>query len=247
MLLRSLAAFVLVLTVAALSWAGTVYRVTSTDGDKPMSYEVRFGGGRAFGMLTGFDPAGKRFVYLKWNRRSESEPKPVAQIWDHRTGATIPLYKFPDVAQRVGCIAEVFLVVCHGDDEGVPAVAVSVQLLDHFKAVHSRKIKVEENDIRMLDAGHGNRLGTALGGLDVAARSTKQCSPLAGLFLIMGSDQNPQGSRTCADGHGAHSFGAGDSRQAFPDVSFSTNGRDGNGGEPKRRILACRNDAGIAR
>lgn len=76
--------------------AGTGYEVTSKKGDKTITYNVKFGGGKLFGQHTAFDPVSKSFVYLSWRRNVEA-PKPVASIWDHETGRTIKLYKFPDV------------------------------------------------------------------------------------------------------------------------------------------------------
>ncbi len=81
------------ITLPAL--AGNVYQVTSRQGDKRVSYEVRFGGGKLNDQLTAFDPETKKFVYLSW-KRSDARPAPAMQIWDHRTGETIPLYRFPD-------------------------------------------------------------------------------------------------------------------------------------------------------
>jgi len=34
-------------------------------------------------------------VYLTW-KTGEATPEPVATIWDHKTGETVRLYKFPD-------------------------------------------------------------------------------------------------------------------------------------------------------
>jgi hypothetical protein len=34
-------------------------------------------------------------VYLTW-KTGEATPEPVATIWDHKTGETVKLYKFPD-------------------------------------------------------------------------------------------------------------------------------------------------------
>ncbi|MBP3954630.1 hypothetical protein J8F10_04945 [Gemmata sp. G18] len=93
--MRVLAVALLALT-AATADAGARYKVTAKDGDKDVTYNVDFGGGRKFERWTAFDPASKKFVYLDWNR-DEAEPKPAGSIWDHRTGETIKLYKFPGV------------------------------------------------------------------------------------------------------------------------------------------------------
>ena len=81
---------------AGLSWAGDGYEVTAKQGDKEITYQVNFGGGRMFDQYTAFDPESKQFVYLQWNRQ-EQPPKPAMTIWDHQSGELVPLYKFPDV------------------------------------------------------------------------------------------------------------------------------------------------------
>jgi hypothetical protein len=75
--------------------AGNIYRVTSHDGEKSITYEVCFGGGKLMDQFTAFDPETKKFVYLAWNRK-DKPPTPAMRLWDHRTGETIPLYRFPD-------------------------------------------------------------------------------------------------------------------------------------------------------
>ena len=81
---------------AGLSWAGDGYEVTAKQGDKEITYQVNFGGGRMFDQYTAFDPESKQFVYLQWNRQ-EQPPKPAMTIWDPQSGELVPLYKFPDV------------------------------------------------------------------------------------------------------------------------------------------------------
>jgi len=75
--------------------AGNIYKITSRDGEKTITYEVRFGGGRLMDQFTAFDPEAKKFVYLQWNRNGKP-PTPAMKLWDHRTGETVPLYNFPD-------------------------------------------------------------------------------------------------------------------------------------------------------
>jgi hypothetical protein len=84
-----------VLGCATLASAGNIYKVTSQDGEKIITYEVRFGGGRLMDQVTAFDPETKKFVYLQWKRDGE-KPAPAMKVWDHCTGETVPLYKFPD-------------------------------------------------------------------------------------------------------------------------------------------------------
>lgn len=83
------------LTGTSLVSAGNIYQVTSKDGEKTITYEVCFGGGRLMDQFTAFDPASKKFVYLQW-KRSDEKPAPAMKVWDHRTGETILLYRFPD-------------------------------------------------------------------------------------------------------------------------------------------------------
>ncbi len=89
-------AIVLLALAASPALAGIEFRVTSKDGDRTVKYGVKFGGGRLFEQRTAFDPVSGRFVYLKWNR-GEAAPKSAGKIWDHQTGRTINLYKFPKV------------------------------------------------------------------------------------------------------------------------------------------------------
>src|SRR5438067_6648080 len=88
---------VLVLAVVADATAGARWRITSRQGEQEMTYTVNFGGGKSFGRYTAFDPETKKFVYLDW-QTSEEAPKPAAVIYDHRTGETVSLYKFPGAA-----------------------------------------------------------------------------------------------------------------------------------------------------
>ena len=83
-----------------------MYEITSRVDDKTVSYRVTFGGGFAFEQYTGFDPETKKFVYLKW-KRGEKAPKPVSKIWDHQTGKTVSLYKFPGAKNLLSIIPSV--------------------------------------------------------------------------------------------------------------------------------------------
>jgi hypothetical protein len=96
MLIRTLFFVLASLLIATSSAsAGNVYKVTSHDGEKTITYEVRFGGIKLTDQFTAFDPETKRFVYLTWNRK-DKPPTPAMKLWDYRTGETIPLYRFPD-------------------------------------------------------------------------------------------------------------------------------------------------------
>lgn len=83
-----------VLLGASAADAGNVYRVTSRKEGKTVTYEVRFGGGRLMDQATAFDPESRKFVYLQWERDGR-KPAPAMRMWDHRTGATVSLYRFP--------------------------------------------------------------------------------------------------------------------------------------------------------
>jgi hypothetical protein len=103
---------IVMLILESCCLAGTTYRITSSDGTKEVTYEVRFGGGRQFEQFTAFDPASKDFVYLRWTR-GEQKPEPAGSIWDHKTGAIVLLYKFPEVAQPLPVIPSVEdLTIC---------------------------------------------------------------------------------------------------------------------------------------
>ncbi|MSQ97139.1 MAG: hypothetical protein EXR98_21655 [Gemmataceae bacterium] len=86
--------------------AGTIYKVTSQDGDKAITYEVRFGGGRLMDQFTAFDPETKKFVYLQWEHKGKP-PTPAMKVWDHRTGETILLYRFPDAKNPLPVIPSI--------------------------------------------------------------------------------------------------------------------------------------------
>jgi hypothetical protein len=86
--------------------AGNIYKVTSQDGEKSVSYAVRFGGGKLMERFTAFDPESKKFVYLEW-KRSDEAPVPAMKVWDHRTGETIPLYRFPGVKDPLPVIPSI--------------------------------------------------------------------------------------------------------------------------------------------
>ena len=86
--------------------AGNIYKVTSQDGDKTVTYEVRFGGGKLMDQFTAFDPETKKFVYLQWKRDGE-KPAPAMKVWDHRTGETILLYRFPDAKNPLPVIPSI--------------------------------------------------------------------------------------------------------------------------------------------
>lgn len=112
---------------ASQAFAGTGYRITNGEGGKAASYDVRFGRAKLFERWTAFDPAAKKFVYLDWKRDTPA-PQPAGQIWDYRSGETIPLYKFPGVEQQLPIIP-------------------SIKDLKVFPLTGERDFKVEELEI----------------------------------------------------------------------------------------------------
>jgi hypothetical protein len=100
------ATVLLVLLLVGTADAGTIYEVTATSGTEKVTYRVKFGGGKAVAQWTAFDPKSKKFVYLTWER-GDPAPEPVAAIWDHRTGETVKLYKFPNVEQPLPVIPSI--------------------------------------------------------------------------------------------------------------------------------------------
>ncbi|WP_254507180.1 hypothetical protein [Anatilimnocola floriformis] len=86
--------------------AGSGYVISSGEGEDEVTYKVNFGGGRRFEQYTAFDPASKKFVYLKFNR-GEAGPAPASSIFNPATGEMTPLYKFPDVEQPLPIIKNI--------------------------------------------------------------------------------------------------------------------------------------------
>jgi hypothetical protein len=86
--------------------AGNIYKVTCKNGEKTITYEVRFGGDKLRDRFTAFDPETKKFVYLTWNRK-DKPPTPAMQVWDHRTGEIISLYRFPDAKNPLPVIPSI--------------------------------------------------------------------------------------------------------------------------------------------
>ena len=95
-MLRCTLALSSLLLLANSTFAGIGYEITSLQGEKTVTYMVNFGGGFMFEQYTAYDPISKAFVYLQWPRDGKA-PQPVGKIWDHRTGETLDLYKFPAV------------------------------------------------------------------------------------------------------------------------------------------------------
>jgi len=98
--------FLLLALLTTSGLAGTGYEITSSDGEKTITYRVKFGGGRRFNQHTAYDPASKKFVYLNWPHDGE-DPKPVCSIWNHQTGETVDLYQFPGVKNPLPVIPSI--------------------------------------------------------------------------------------------------------------------------------------------
>ena len=105
--MRTLLTLLFCAVLALPGFSGTTYEVTATDGDgNATTYQVSFGGGKLFEQYTAYDPASGKFVYLR-HKRGEKAPEPAATIWDHTTGKTIKLYKFPDAEQPLPIIPSI--------------------------------------------------------------------------------------------------------------------------------------------
>jgi hypothetical protein len=87
--------FLLFFSVSSVP-AANIYQITSTDGRKTIKYEVHFGGSLDHNIWTAFCPKSQKFVYLSWLRGKQKPPQVAATIWDHQTGRTIKLYRFPN-------------------------------------------------------------------------------------------------------------------------------------------------------
>jgi hypothetical protein len=105
MLIRTFMLAGLLMATSSAS-AGQIYKVNSKDGDKTVTYEVRFGGGKLMDQFTAFDPETRQFVYLQWSRQ-DKPPTPAMRFWDHRTGEIIPLYNFPNVKHPLPVIPSI--------------------------------------------------------------------------------------------------------------------------------------------
>jgi hypothetical protein len=103
MIVRFASAFLFAGLAVTAASAGTIYEVTAKQGGDTVTYKVKFGGAKLVEQWTAYDPASKRFVYLTW-KRGEAAPVPAATIWDHKTGETVKLYRFPDVANPLPVI-----------------------------------------------------------------------------------------------------------------------------------------------
>jgi ribosomal protein L31 len=96
-----------ILVVVACAPGGEVYRITSTDGKKTISYEVSFGDTSTHNVFTGFCLESQKFVSLSWLRGKEKAPEAAAMIWDHQTGRTIKLYRFPGCRDPLPVISSI--------------------------------------------------------------------------------------------------------------------------------------------
>ena len=105
-IMRYTLTFLLLVLFADSSFAGMAYEVTSRQGTKTVKYMVNFGGGRMMDQWTAFDPVSKKFVYFGWSR-DQSTPLKVGSIWDHESGVTRDLYKFPNVPHPLTVIPSI--------------------------------------------------------------------------------------------------------------------------------------------
>src|SRR5262245_25108784 len=93
--MRTVTSLLLLLLSVTFTAAGETFEITSTDGKKTLKYQVTFGGGLDHDLWTAFCPKSQKFVRVGWLRGKEKSPPVAATIWDHQTGRTINLYRFP--------------------------------------------------------------------------------------------------------------------------------------------------------
>ena len=105
--MRICTVIIIALLMVGTAYAGRIYEVTATGGKEKVTYRVKFGGGKALMQWTAFDPKSKKFVNLTWDRKNDPAPQPAAMIWDHRTGETVKLYKFPNVEHPLPVIPSI--------------------------------------------------------------------------------------------------------------------------------------------
>jgi hypothetical protein len=115
---RTLLTLALAFAACALpAVAGDIVEITSTDGKKSVTYEVKFGGGKSTGQLTALCPREKKFVYLTWELGGK-RPEPVSSFWDSKTGETVRLYRFPgcpDPLPAIGGVEDLRVCPFTGD------------------------------------------------------------------------------------------------------------------------------------
>lgn len=94
-----------VLGLVAWTYAGDGYFVKCASKKCGFDGMVTFGGGMSFEQLTGYCDHCQEFVYLNWtaenpvieppNGKKKERPKPLAKVWDSRTGNHLTLYPCP--------------------------------------------------------------------------------------------------------------------------------------------------------
>jgi hypothetical protein len=94
-----------ILTIAAVVYAAEGFSMKCKS--KACGYEstVTFGGGMAFGQLTGYCVKCKKFVSLNWTLEGSPaldpkakkipQPKPLGEVWDSQSGRKLAIFACP--------------------------------------------------------------------------------------------------------------------------------------------------------
>jgi hypothetical protein len=97
-----------ILAIAAVVYAGDGFSMKCKSKSCGYESEVRFGGGMAFGQLTGYCVKCKKFVYLHWTlegspaldpkAKKVPQPKSLGTVWDSQNGQSLAIYACPHCA-----------------------------------------------------------------------------------------------------------------------------------------------------
>lgn len=90
------------IAVSAVVYAGEGYGMKCQSQTCGYESEVKFGGGMAYGEITGYCMKCRRFVYLTWTlvdspsldpkAKIVPAPEPLGEVWDASTGKVITIY-----------------------------------------------------------------------------------------------------------------------------------------------------------
>jgi Zn finger protein HypA/HybF involved in hydrogenase expression len=97
-----------ILAIAAVVYAGEGFSMKCKSKTCGYETEVTFGGGMAYGQLTGYCVKCKKFVTLNWTLEGSPaldpaakkipQPKPLGTVRDSQTGKTLTIYACPHCA-----------------------------------------------------------------------------------------------------------------------------------------------------
>ena len=97
--------FVSIIAIAAVVYAGEGLSMKCKSKTCGYESDVTFGGGMAYGQLTGYCVKCKKFVNLHWtledrpalgpNAKKVPQPKPLGEVWDSQTGRKLSIFACP--------------------------------------------------------------------------------------------------------------------------------------------------------